>query len=446
MKILVIDTDCVGLSFCWRCIIAGHEVRWYIKPKTENHPDTGLGFKGIEKITNWVGSVKWADLVFATSNDDYIERLEVFSKRGVPVFAPSVASANLEISRKAGMEVLEKAGIEVAPYKTFKTMKEAEGHVRKTEERFVFKTLGDNEDKSLTYVSKSPADLINWMSKIRELKQEPKGDVMLQAFIKGTEFGVSRWMGSKGWVGQFNESFEHKKLMPSNFGPNTGEMGTVAAFVPNSKIGNETLGKLEEKLLELGHRGDTALGFMVDDTGKPWPTEWTCRPGWPIFNMMLGSVAGDPAQWMIDAVNGKDTTTFKEDIGACFVIAHKDFPHGNATREETAGVPIYGVTKGNKKHLHPQGVKINPMLDMDGDKMTEHPLWNTASNYALVVTGYSEKNVKQACERALKTVKQLHISNWIVRDDIGEGLEKELPLLHKHGYATHFKYDDGGRK
>jgi phosphoribosylamine--glycine ligase len=440
MKILCIDTDNVGLSFCWRCAMAGHTVRWFVKPKPSNSAETGLGFKGVEKITNWVGSVMWADLVFVTSNDDYLERLDFFKAKGAKVFAPSVASANLEISREAGMKMMEKVGIETAPYKTFKSMKEAEAHVRKTEERFVFKTMGDNEDKALTYVSKSPADLIGWMQRIQKMKKEPEGAVMLQTFIKGIEFGVSRWMGKDGWVGQYNESFEHKKLMPGNYGCNTGEMGTVAAFVSKSKIGEETLGKLEAELLKLGHLGDSALGFIIDEAGKPWPTEWTCRPGWPIFNMMLGSIAGDPAQWMLDAQNGKDTTSFKEDIGTCLVMAHGDFPYGNFTKKEVSGVPIYGVTKGNKKHLHPQGVKIDVMPDMEGDKVVERPLWNTSGDYALVITGYGDC-VKQSAERAYKTAKQLHISNATLRDDIGELLEEQLPELHKLGYATHFNYD-----
>lgn len=440
MKILIIDTDNVGLSFAWRCVVAGHEVRWFVKPKPSNHPDTGKGFKGITKIQNWVGSVMWADLVFATSNDDYLERLDFYKAKGAKIFAPSVKSANLEISREHGMKLLEKVGVETAPFKTFTSMKEAEAHVRKTEERFVFKTMGDNEDKSLTYVSQSPADMLEWMRLLRERKQEPNGKVMLQTFIKGIEFGVSRWLGKDGWVGQWNESFEHKKHMSGNHGPNTGEMGTIAAFTKNSKIGKETLGKLEEELLKLGHLGDTALGFMIDDAGKPWPTEWTCRPGWPIFNMMLAAVTGDPAQWMVDALAGKDTTSFKEDIGCCLVIATGDFPYGNKPREEVTGLPIYGVTKTNKKYLHPQGVKIDIMYAMSGDKLVERPTWNTAGDYNLVVTGFGE-TVKQAAERTYKTAEQLHIANKQLRDDVGEKMEQQLPELHKLGYATHFNYD-----
>lgn len=441
-KILIIDPENTGLSLAWRCVIAGHEVKWFAKPTKSIDPDIGRGFKGVDRIENWVSFVNWADLIFPTGNGDYMERLEFFRKRGLPIFGPSIASANLEISRKDGMKIMKNAGIEIAPYQTFKDMQEAEDHVAKTKERYVFKTMGDNEDKSLTYVSKSAADMREWMKRMRRTGSEPKGEVMLQTFIKGIEMGVSRWMGSKGFIGPWNESFEYKKLMSKNFGCNTGEMGTIAAFTNDSKLGMETLAKLEQDILRLGHLGDTAIGFIIDEeSGKPYPTEFTMRPGWPIFNMMLGSIEGDPIQWMIDGLSGKDTTTFKEDIGCCLVAAQGDFPHTTEIKNEHVGVPIYGVTKGNKRHLHPQAVKIDILEDMDGPKIVKRPVWNTTGDYTLVVTGYSEKSVKQAAERAYKTVDQLHISNMMVRDDVGEDLKEKLPELHKLGYATHFNYD-----
>ena len=436
MKVLIIDTDGVGLSLALRGRDAGHDVRWFVKPKPANSPDIGRGFKGITKVSNWVAHAGWADLIFCTSNDDYLPKLDWFRERGYPVFAPTQQSAKLEISRRDGMKILEKAGIECAPYEVFPNMQAAERHVWKTGERYVFKTLGDNEDKSLTYVSKSPADLIAWIRRT----PPPKGEVMLQKFISGIEVGVSRFMGSKGWVGPWNESFEHKKLMPGNYGPNTGEMGTVAYFTPESKLGKDTLGKLEEELLKRGHTGDTALGFIIDDAGKAWPTEWTCRFGWPITNMMLGATKGDPISWMKDALDGKDTTTFSTDIGCCLVLAHSDFPHDNADKSQVSGVPIYGITRGTAVHTHPQAVQMMKLPDMTTDgRVKEREIWATAGSYVAVITGYG-KDVKQATKRAYGTVEKLHVANPIVRDDVGETLRDQLPKLHALGYALHCNY------
>lgn len=439
MRLLIIDQDCVGLSYAYRAAMAGHEVRWFIQPKPSHNQQTGDGFKGIEKVQNWVPCVKWADLIISTHNGDYVEKLDFFRKQGRPVFGPTPASAKLEISRKDGMAALEKAGIDVAPYETFKSMAEARKHVEKTGERYVFKTLGDNEDKSMTYCSQSAADMVCWIDRMEE-DNEPKGEVMLQQFIEGIEMGVSRFMGSKGWVGPWNESFEHKKLMSGNYGCQTGEMATIGFFTNESKLGEETLAKTEDMLLKMKHTGDVALGFIIDDSGKPWPTEWTVRSGWPIANMMLGATQGDPVQWMLDALDGKDTTSFKTDIGCCLLVAHAKFPHMPDCYPEACDVPIYGIRKGNKPHIHPQEVKIDILPDMDGDKLVERPVWNTTGDYACVVTGFGD-SVKQCTSRAYKTVGQLHLSNMIVRDDVGESLEETLPKLHAMGYALHCNYE-----
>ena len=218
MKILLIDHDAVALAFAVRCAKAGHAVRWCIKPKPSNSQQVGEGFKGIEKISNWVASIKWADLIWCSSNEDYLPKLDAVRKSGAKVFAPSEKSAALEIKRAEGMKFLEKNGIKVPEYKQFNSLSEAEAHVRKTERRYVFKTLGDNEDKSLSYVSKTPADMIARLQRWQRLNMNPKGPVMLQEFIEGIEFAVSRWMSTEGFLAPINENFEHKKLLSGNLG------------------------------------------------------------------------------------------------------------------------------------------------------------------------------------------------------------------------------------
>lgn len=441
MRLLLIDTDSVGLAFAWRCASAGHQVRWYVKPKEYNNPLVGEGFKGIEKVDNWVSSAGWADMVFVTSNDDYIKRLDFFREKGVKVFGPSQKSADLEIKRGKGMEFLEKHGIEVPEYKTFKSLKEAEDYVWKHEERFVFKTLGDNEDKSLSYCSKSPADLIARLQRWQKLNMNPKGEVMLQKFIPGIEFAVSRWMGREGYIGKYNENFEHKKLMAGDKGCNTGEMGTVQAYVDQSKIGNEVLAPLEESLVKLNHLGDIDVNCIVDEKGKAWPLEFTCRPGWPAFNIMMVEHKGDPVEWMLDACLGKDTLQVSDDIAIGIVISQPDFPYSNATKKETTDIPIYGVTPKISKYIQPQSIKMAKLPDMDGDRVITRNIWATAGDYLAVVTG-TGRTVVQASKRAYDTVDKIEVPDMIYRTDIGKRLKEQIPMLQKHGYATSFEYGE----
>src|SRR5258708_20555376 len=111
------------------------------------------------------------------------------------------------------MKAFERAGIDLPPYKSFNSFDEAESYVWKTEKRFVFKTLGSEEDKSLTYVSKTPADMINKIRKWKKQGNKLKGPCMLQDFVSGIEMGVSCWFSPKmGFSKWKNINFEHKKL------------------------------------------------------------------------------------------------------------------------------------------------------------------------------------------------------------------------------------------
>lgn len=440
MKLLIINMDSVGegLGMAVRAAKAGHQVKiWYDKG---NHPETGAGFKHIERVDSWLAEARWADLILPTGNHQFLAKLDALKSAGLPVFGPSQKSAALEIKRALGMQFFEKAGIEVPAYSQFPTLEAAAAHVAKTGERYVFKTLGDEEDKSLSYVAKSPADLIARIERWQRMKLDPAGPVMLQEFIPGIEFAVSRWMGKDGFVGPYNENFEHKKLLSGNCGPNCGEAGTVLKYVSASKLGDAVLAPLEESLVKLGHLGDVDVNCMVDDQGKPWPLELTMRLGWPAANLMWGLHKGDPIEWMCDALAGIDSLEVRDKVCCGVVIGQPDYPYSTKPKTELEGVPVYGVGAKNEAYLAPQSVKIDTMPDMNGEKkLTRRPIWCTTGDYICVVAGQAS-TVSRAAARAYGTVQELHIPDMIYRDDIGEKLEEEIPKLQAHGFAAEFKY------
>ena len=438
---LIVNMDSVGegLPLAIRAARAGHQVKiWYAK---ENHPTTGDGFKGVERIKNWLTEAKWADLIVPTGNHEFMPKFHQLRKAGMKIFGPSVGSAALEIDRAKGMQAFERAGIKVPPSEEFTSLGEAQVHVRKTGGRFVFKTLGDEEDKSLSYVGKSAADLIARLERWQKLGMNPKGPVMLQEVVDGVEVGVSRWMGTQGWVGPPNENFEFKKLLSGNCGPNCGESGTVMKYCAGeSKLFDEVLAPLEEQLRALGHLGDVDVNCIVTPEGEALPLEFTTRLGWPAANIMWGCHKGDPVQWMLDACNGKDSLDVLYKHACGIVVAQPDYPYSTLTKAEVEGIPIYGVTRTNEKYLSPQAVKIAPQPTMQGEEVVEKPTWTTTGDYLVVVSGQG-RTVRQACTRAYDTLKELHVPNMIYRDDIGEKLEDEIPRLEDSGFATDWSYE-----
>lgn len=427
-----------GLPLAIRAAKAGHTVRIWMAP--ENHKETGLGFKGVERIDNWLSSAKWSDLIVPTGNHEFIPKMDMLRKSGCKIFGPSKKSADLEIERALGMKFFTDHDIEVPEWEQFPNLKAAEDYVRKNPERYVFKTLGSEDDKSLSYVGKTPADMIARLQRWQKLGMASKGPVMLQEFIEGIELGVSRWMGSDGFVGRYNVNFEHKKLLSGDCGPNCGEAGTVMKYVEKDKLGDEVLAPLEDALVEMGHLGDIDVNCIIDKSGKAWPLEFTTRLGWPAANIMWACHKGDPVEWMLDACNGEDTLEVSPAIACGIVISQPDYPYSKATKAEVADIPIYGITAENKKYIHPQAVKIAKMPDMYGGEVVDRDIWTTTGDYLAVVTGMA-KTVSKACERAYETVKEVHIPNMCYRNDVGKKLEESIPVLHKQGYALEFSYE-----
>jgi len=439
MKLLILNLDSVGegLALAVRAAKAGHAVKiWYSK---DNHAETGKGFRGVERVANWLQYAKWADLLVPTGNHDFMPKLGSLRKLGVHVFGPSVASADLEIKRALGMKFFTDHDIDVPEWNEFPDLAAAEAHVRKTGERYVFKTLGDEEDKSLSYVAKTPADMIARLQRWQKLKMGSEGPVMLQKVIDGIELGVSRWMGSDGFIGEPNENFEFKKLLSGNCGPNCGESGTLLKYSADSKLFDAVLAPLEDDLVKMGHLGDIDVNCIIDDAGKAWPLEFTTRLGWPAANILWACHKADPVQWMLDACEGKDTLVTSPAIACGIVLAQPDYPYSKATKAEVADIPVYGITKENQKYVAPQSIKIDSMPDMEGGDVVERPIWTTTGDYLAVVTGMG-KTVKKACERAYGTVKEIHVPNLMYRDDVGESLEESIPKLKAHGFATDWSY------
>src|SRR6202000_537986 len=107
---------------------------------------------------------------------------------GYNIFGPSKEAADWELDREIGQEVFRKHGIKVPPYKIFSNYDKAIEYVKKEDRRFVSKPSGD-ADKALSYVAKSPEDLVYMLTRWKA-NNKLKGEFILQEFIPGIEMAV----------------------------------------------------------------------------------------------------------------------------------------------------------------------------------------------------------------------------------------------------------------
>lgn len=446
MNVLILDTDATGLDLAYRAAEAGHAVRWWVPPhKDGSKARDGEGFTGIEKVSAWKPHMAWAKsgIIINLFNDQKLTtELDRWRSFGMPIFGPTVKSANLEWNRGDGMNFMEQHGIEVPEYTEFKNFDEALKFAWKAQDPFVFKPMGDEEDKSLTYVASDPADLVGWMMMKKSNGLKMKGSCILQKKIDLiAEMGVSAWVGKNGFLpGKFNLNFEFKKLMNQDYGPATGEMGSICRYVDDDKLAREVLIPFEESMVKLGHIGDFDIGCGIDKHGKAWPMEFSNRFGWPSTQILMACHESDPVEWMRDAVvSGKDTLQVDDRMSIGIVMARPPFPNKNDDPQSSVGYPISGL-EDVWDHVSPWQMMLEDGPVMEGGKMiTTQPIYKTTGEYVCVVTAKGS-DVHDVVAEVYETVDRIKFADRMVRTDVGAKLEKQLPKLHSLGYAVDMEY------
>lgn len=430
------------LDFALRCAAYGHSVRWFRYLPNGKTTRDGEGFKGFKIIDEWQASMPWAKegLIITSGNFVYLAELDRYRDLGYKIFAPTVKSAELEITRSSGMEAMKAAGIYVPPYHEFNSLEDAEKFARKSDECWVFKTMGDEADKSLSFVSCDPAEMVGWIRQKIDRGMVLKGPCMLQEKIDMiAEVGVSGWFGPEGFLpDKWQECWEHKALMNGEIGPNTGEQGTVCQYVEYSKIAEDALIPMEPILKVLGHRGDFALGAGIDSKGRVCPFEWTSRCGWPAFWIQTASHKGDPAQWMRDLLDGEDTLKVSRETAIGVVMAQPMYPYAKSPPEMVEGNPISGC-EDVIDDVHFASVMMGRGPKWEDGKIVERPIYQTTGEYVLVATGLG-KTVEKARKSVYGVVDQVKFPGRMYRTDIGEKLERALPKLRAFGFCKETVY------
>jgi len=435
MRILLIDSGGHFLDFALQCLHAGHQVKWYITPdKKGDRIPIGDGL--VERIKDWRQWMGWGDLICLSDNDKFMVPMEPFRKLGYPIFGCNSAGAELELNRPVGQKILKDAGVKIMEYKTFRSPTDAETYVRKTMKRYVSKP-NDDADKAMSYVSKSPADMIYMLQRWKK-NGSIKKEFILQEFTPGIEVAVGGWFGKFGFSECININFEHKKLMNDDLGVNTGEMGTVIAYVPhNDKLAKKVLYPVTDYLMSIGYTGYIDVSVIIDAEGNPLPLEFTARPGWPHFQIISALHEGDPAEWMADLLNGADTLTVKKGVCTGVSVTIPDFPYDKFDASKVVGVPIYCDQNAN---IHPYQIKGGIAPNVVGNKVIDLPTWVSAGTYLYVATGVAN-TVSASSKKAYEVIKSVEIPNSPgYRTDIGHRLKKELPELQKMGYCKTITY------
>lgn len=409
------------LDLAVRAKAAGHDTRYHLACYDPVKCPVGKGL--VEREHDWRRSMRWADLVVVGGNGKWIAELDKWRAAGVPIIGGCAPVAALELDRMLGMAAFKRKRVPIPPYRQCSNLREAIEYVAKENRGFAVKVCGDVADKTTSIVGKDARSTIwrlqRWQ---KEGKSFPSG-LMVQERIEGIEFAVGGWIGPGGFVEGWEENFEEKKLYTGGLGPNVGESGTVLRLTKRSKLAEKVLSPFEDMLVNFGYVGNVDVNCIVDENGDPWPLEWTCRLGWPAFNIET-ALHEDMAEFLAGLAVGKPPKTRTlDEVAVGVVLTLPPYPYGHEQADEVVNVPIWGATPAIMERLH----LCNAM--MSGDQLT------SAGSYVMVATGVGD-SVQEGRRRAYAALGRVEMpASPFWRIDIGQRLRTQLDDLQRHGFA-----------
>lgn len=398
----------------------GHHVRFYIKHRKFWDMAHGL----VPHVRDWKKHRDWADVI-VFDDVEMARDIEWLRARDYLVVGGNRFGDRLENDRLFGQKIMSEVGIKIPPSWRFKSFTSAISFVKKRPWRYVIKFNGQM-DRFLCYVGQLPTgeDLIYLMDHYREKwPKKYKVDFILQEFVDGIEMAAGAFFNGKKFVRPINITFEHKRFLTGGVGPFTGEMGTSMFYSPDGgKLFQKTLLKMQPYLAKTNYRGFIDINCMVTKSGA-YALEFTARFGYPQIDIQQ-ELHKTPWGRLLHQLASGTLEEFKThpDFAVGVVIGGAGMPFELSYNKYGRGLPIFGLTKRNKKH-----VKLVEVRKRDGK------FYTTGAGYPLTITSRG-KTMEEAQKKAYAVVKQIIVPNSVYRIDIGDHWKTEAPLLKKWGY------------
>lgn len=338
---------------------------------------------------------------------------DVFARRGLCIFGPVAAAAELEASKVFAKEFCLRHGIPTAEAEIVETADDAVRAVRRFGFPVVLKADGLAAGKGVLIVG-SEAELEVALDDLFVARRfgSAADRVLVEECLVGTE--VSFMVVSDGTrIESFATSHDYKRVGDGDSGPNTGGMGSHSPAFALSE-------DLREQILETvirptvagmagegrEYRGILYAGLMLTAEG-PKVLEFNCRLGDPETQSVLRRLDGDLAVVFRNAARGRledGAMQWKDEVGACVVLAAENYPGSPRVGDE-----ITGITEAESM---PGVVVFHAGTRREGERLL------TAGGRVLSVTSTGE-TLAEAINRAYRGARCIRFNGVHWRSDIG---------------------------
>ena len=344
--------------------------------------------------------------------------VDLFRERGLKIFGPTRAAAQLESSKDFAKRFMLRHGIPTAKHATFTSASAAHAHVDAEGAPLVIKADGLAAGKGVV-VAMSVAEAHAAVDMM--LTENRMGDagarVLIEEFLAGEEASFIV-MADGHHVLALATSQDHKRLRDRDDGPNTGGMGAYSpAPVVTPKVHAEVMRRIILPAVAgmaaegIPFTGFLYAGLMIGADGHAKTLEFNCRMGDPETQPIMARVKSDLLEVFEHALAGTlDCARIEWDRRPALgvVMAAHNYPESPRMGDLISGLPRVG----HDGEAALDALVFHSGTEKDGDAL------RTAGGRVLCVTALGH-SVKFARQRAYELVSRIRFDGMHYRRDIG---------------------------
>ena len=241
--------------------------------------------------------------------------VDLFRERGLRIFGPTRAAAQLESSKAFAKDFMRRHRIPTADYATFDDAAEAHAFVQQQGAPIVVKADGLAAGKGVVVATtlEQAHEAIDWMlvdNKLGVSHNAGGARVVIEQFLEGEEASFIVMCDGKN-VLPLATSQDHKRLLDGDAGPNTGGMGAYSpapVVTPNvhARVMHEIILPTVAGMARDGvpFTGFLYAGLMIDAQGQPRTVEFNARLGDPETQPILMRLKSDLLDVLLQATDG----------------------------------------------------------------------------------------------------------------------------------------------
>ncbi|HSC64476.1 MAG TPA: phosphoribosylamine--glycine ligase [Caldimonas sp.] len=348
--------------------------------------------------------------------------VDIFRARGLRIFGPTKAAAELESSKAFAKAFMQRHGIPTAAYDVFGEAAAAHRHVDVAPLPIVVKADGLAAGKGVVVAATREEAHAAVEAMLGDAA--PRGSrVVIEEFLAGEEASFMVVCDGRS-VLPLATSQDHKRLRDDDFGPNTGGMGAYSpapVVTPNvhARVMHEIV---EPTLAGMAAEGRPFTGFlyaglMIDDQGRPKTVEFNCRLGDPEAQPILMRLKSDLFELLLQAAEPREgepldriDLQWDRRVALGVVMAAAGYPATPRGGDVIAGLAAaerdVDAARATVKVFH-AGTALR------GDDVV------SAGGRILCVTALGD-STRQAQQRAYDVVKAISFAGAQWRNDIGQ--------------------------